>query len=205
MRGPISARAVITPSFLKSFITPMRQTAAQAPAINRTARSSQLDIFLKKTNQSGTRAAASARPSVHLLHLHLQRPHHHAARGWITREARRAGGALLRAGRRHAGLPGAGARAGPLRPLFPGAALAVSAGGARMRRGAAGARLRMLPRLRAAGRRAVRDLHGAVRLRLEVQPESGRPPAPARPHPRTGAVHGRHGAPVHPRASADAR
>lgn len=159
-----------------------------------------------KTKLSRARGAASP-PQDHPPHLlppSSPASDHHVARGWIKSEARRAGSALLRAGCRHAGLPG-GARADPLRPVFSGAAESVSGGGARLRRGAAGARLRMLPRLRPAGRRAVRDLHGAVRLRPEVHPETRRPPAAARSHPGTGCVHGQRRAPVHPRAPADTR
>lgn len=43
---------IITPSFQKSFITPMRQTLTQAPAINTTARNAQLDIFPQKQRQN---------------------------------------------------------------------------------------------------------------------------------------------------------
>lgn len=97
---------------------------------------------------------------------------------------------MLRAGHWDAGVPGGGARADPMRPVYSGEAEPVSSGGARMRRGAAGARLWMLPRLRPEERGAVRALHGAVRLRTEVHPETRRPQAAALPHPRTGRVRG---------------
>lgn len=130
---------------------------------------------------------------------------YHAGNGWITCEARRGGGAVLRCARRgHAGVPHGGARAVPLRTVHPGAAEPVPRGGARMRRGAAGARLRMLPRLRAEARGDVRDLHGAVRLRTQVHPKTRRPPAAALPDPRTGRVRGGDRAGAHPGAP-DAR
>lgn len=106
------------------------------------------------------------------------------------RRTRRDGGSVLRAAHRDAGVPGGGARADSLRPVYSGEAEPVSSGGARMRRGVAGARLWMLPRLRSESRGAVRDLHGAVRLRAEVRAETRRPPASALPHPRTSRVHG---------------
>lgn len=129
---------IITPSFQKSFITPMRQTLTQAPAINTTARNAQLDIFPKskdKTEQS-PRSRFTPRSSSAPSPPSSPASDHHVARGWIKSEARRAGSALLRAGCRHAGLP-CGARADPLRPVFSGAAESVSSGGARLRRGAA--------------------------------------------------------------------
>lgn len=99
---------------------------------------------------------------------------------------------MLRAGHWDAGVPGGGARADPMRPVYSGEAESVSSGGARMRRGVAGARLWMLPRLRPDGWGAVRDLHGAMRLRTEVHPETRRPPPAALPHPGTSRVHGEH-------------
>uniref|UniRef100_A0A8C6LDH2 Insulin-like growth factor binding protein 1a n=2 Tax=Nothobranchius furzeri TaxID=105023 RepID=A0A8C6LDH2_NOTFU len=87
-----------------------------------------------------------------------------------------------------------------MRSVHPGEAEPVSCGGARVRRGAAGARLWMLPRLRPEGRGALRNLHGAVRLRTEVHPKTRRPPAAPLPHPGTSRVHGERRTAAHPRA-----
>lgn len=51
MCGPIRAHRIITPSFQKSFITVMRQTLTEEPAINTAARNAQLDIFPKSNER----------------------------------------------------------------------------------------------------------------------------------------------------------
>lgn len=96
---------------------------------------------------------------------------------------------LLCAGPVCPGVPSVRARADPMRPVLTGEAERVSSGGARLCGGSAGAWLWMLPRLRPEDGGSVRNLHGAMRVRTEVHPETRRPPAAALPHSRPGCVH----------------
>nr|XP_015826676.2 insulin-like growth factor-binding protein 1 [Nothobranchius furzeri] len=65
MDGPITAHRIITPSFQKSFITPMRQTRTEHSAINTAARGAQL-VILAKSKERRNRARTEGDRRFHL-------------------------------------------------------------------------------------------------------------------------------------------